>query len=130
VRLHDDRRVFAHSPYSLLERQRTTLEATLTKLHLDHPDIARALQSEAEAREKCSEAQEQLHKYEAIYGSAALISAGPDAHALTEQLRFKDEELRKTRLELKALQEVCPTSRHLSVNTHRLCRSLQPYILK
>ena len=113
-----------------MERQRTTLEATLTKLHLDHPDIARALQSEAEAREKCSEAREQLHKYEAIYGSAALVSAGPDVHALTEQLRFKDEELRKTRLELKALQEVCPTSRRLSVNTHRLCRSLQPYILK
>jgi chromosome segregation ATPase len=130
VRLHDDRRIFAHGLYSLLERQRSTLEATLTKLQLDHPDIARALQSEAEAWEKCAEAREQLCKYEAIYGSAALASAGPEVQTLTEQLRSKDEELRKTRLELKALQEVCPTSRHLSADTHRLCRNLQPYTLK
>lgn len=130
MRLHDNRRAFAHSLYSLLERQRSTLEATLTKLHLDHPDIARALQSEAEAREKCSEAREQLRKYEATYGSAALVNAGPDVQALAEQLRFKDEELRKTRLELKALQEVCPTSRHLNASTHRLYRSLQPYTMK
>ena len=113
-----------------MERQRSTLEATLTKLHLEHPDLARAIQSEAEAREKCSEAREQLHKYEAIYGSAALVNAGPDVHALTEQLRFKDDELRKTRLELKALQEVCSTSKHLSVNTHRLCRSPRLYTPK
>jgi E3 ubiquitin-protein ligase BRE1 len=92
----------------MLERQKNALETTLTKLQPDHPDIARALQSEAEAREKCTEAQEQLHKYEAIYGSTALVSAGPDVQGLTEQLRAKDEELRKTRLELKALQEVCP----------------------
>lgn len=130
MRLHDDRWDFAHDHYSLLERQRSTLETTLTKLHLEHPDLARVIQSEAEAREKCSEAREQLHKYEAIYGPAALLDAGPDVHALTEQLRFKDDELRKTRLELKALQEVCSISMHLSVNTHRLCRSPQPYILK
>ena len=103
----DDRHIFAHGFYSLLERQRSTLGATLTKLQLDHPDIARALQSEAEALEKCAEAREQLRKYDAIYGPAALASAGPDVQALTEQLHFKDEELRKTRLELKALQEVC-----------------------
>ena len=92
----------------MLERQKSALEATLTKLQLDHPDITRALQSEAEAREKCEEAREQLRRYEAIYGSAALASAGPDVQSLAEQLRSKDDELRKTRLELKALQEVWP----------------------
>jgi len=107
VRLHDIRCcIFAHGLYSLLERQKSTLEATLTKLQPDHPDVARALQSEAEAREKCEEAREQLRKYEAAYGPAALASAGPDVQALTGQLCSKDEELRKTRLELKALQEV------------------------
>lgn len=114
----------------MLERQKSTLEATLTKLQSEHPDISRALQSEAEARERCTEAREQLCKFEAVYGSTALASAGPDVQALTEQLRSKDEELRKTRLELKALQEVCSTSRHLRANPHRLYRNLRPYTLK
>jgi chromosome segregation ATPase len=114
----------------LLERQKNALEATLSKLQPDNPDIARSLQSEAEAREKCAEAQEQLRKYEAIYGSAALSSSEPDVQALTEQLRSKNEELRKARLELKALQEVCCTSRYLNANPHRLSRNLQPCTLK
>ena len=130
MRLHDDKCIFANGFYSLLERQKSTLEATLTKLQLDHPDTARALQSEAEAREKCEEAREQLYRYEAIYGSGAIASAGPEIQSLAEQLRSKDDELRKTRLELKALQEVCSTPRHPGVNSHSLCRSHQLYTLK
>ena len=114
----------------MLERQKSTLEVTLTKLQPDHPDIARALQSEAEAREKCEEAREQLRRYEALYGSAALASAGADIQTLAEQLRSKDDELRKTRLELKSLQEVCSTSKHSGTHSHSLCRNHQLYTLK
>lgn len=96
-----------HHATSILQRNKDALESTLKS---NHPDVAAAVRSEAEARAKCAELQQRLDKLEAIYGSEALASSSPDFQQLSQQLRKKEEEIRRLRLELKASLEV----RHIS----------------
>jgi hypothetical protein len=96
-----------HFASSILQRNKDALEFTLKS---NHPDVASAIRSEAEARAKCAELQQRLDKLEAIYGLEALTSSSPDFQQLSQQLGEKEEEIRCLRLELKASLEV----RHIS----------------
>lgn len=90
----------------MLQRGKDSLEATLKELTKDHPDVTRAAQAEAEARAKVLELQSRLDKFESVYGTSALGSSGANVQQLAAELQAKEEELRRTRLELKASVEV------------------------
>jgi hypothetical protein len=92
-----------HHASSILQRNKDALESILKS---NHPDVAAAVRSEAEARAKYAELQQRLDKLEAIFSPEALASPSPDLQQLSQQLRKKEEEVRCLRLELKASLEV------------------------
>jgi E3 ubiquitin-protein ligase BRE1 len=72
------------------------LEEVLSKLNQDHPDVAQHVQSEAEALQKLAETTKQLTKYQTVYGE--LSSTRPDVSQMANELRRKEDELRRLRL--------------------------------
>jgi hypothetical protein len=92
--------------FSILQRNKDALEATLKSVSKSSPDAAAAAKSEADMKMKFAEMQQRLEKLSAIYGESAISSGSADLKVLSEQLTKKEEELRSTRLELKASMEV------------------------
>lgn len=90
----------------MLQRTKDALESSIKAISKTNPEVAAAVQAEAEARAKYQELQERLDKMEVIYGSAAISSSSADVQQLGEQLQKKEEELRCAKLELKASLEV------------------------
>ncbi|PVG02505.1 hypothetical protein CPB86DRAFT_697268 [Serendipita vermifera] len=89
----------------ILQRSKEALEATLKSISKSSPDAAAAAKSEADMRVKAAEMQQRLEKLEAVYGEAAISSGSADLKLLSDQLAKKEDELRSTRLELKASME-------------------------
>ncbi|KZT26692.1 hypothetical protein NEOLEDRAFT_1155451 [Neolentinus lepideus HHB14362 ss-1] len=81
-----------------LEKSDTELKAlqeSLSSLSQDHPDVAQHIQSEAEARQQIAQLAKELERYQSIFGD---FSSSPD---LSSQLRSKEDELQKLKLQLK-----------------------------
>lgn len=75
----------------------SALETALSTLSNDYPDIAQHIQAEAEARQKLIETTKRLESYQNVYGESSSLPA--DVQALSAQLRKKEQELEKMRLE-------------------------------
>ncbi|KAG8986046.1 Allantoicase, partial [Tulasnella sp. 427] len=86
------------------EDKLTALETTLKDLNGSNPEVAKHLESEAEARQLYANAKEQLEKYERVYGSTSGSTSTNDGGAepkkLLDLLAEKEEALRS----LKALK--------------------------
>ncbi|KAG6867824.1 hypothetical protein C0993_010583 [Termitomyces sp. T159_Od127] len=79
------------------EQRASILEKSLAKYQESHPDVAEHLQTEADALQRLAEVQAQLDKYKRVYGDTSGLP--PDTSALLEQLRHKEEEVQKLRLQ-------------------------------
>ncbi|KAG5733688.1 E3 ubiquitin-protein ligase BRE1 [Termitomyces sp. T112] len=79
------------------EQRVSILEHSLSKYQDAHPDIAEHLKAEADALQRLADVQAQLEKYKRVYGDASGLP--PDTSALAEQLRRKEEEVHKLRLQ-------------------------------
>ncbi|KAG5353505.1 hypothetical protein C0989_006319 [Termitomyces sp. Mn162] len=79
------------------EQRASILEQSLSKYQDAHPDIAEHLKAEADALQRLADVQAQLEKYKRVYGDASGLP--PDTSALAEQLRRKEEEVHKLRLQ-------------------------------
>ncbi|EPQ57301.1 hypothetical protein GLOTRDRAFT_137657 [Gloeophyllum trabeum ATCC 11539] len=79
------------------ETKLSALQESLSSLNQEHPDVAQHVQSEAEAREQVAQLSKELEKYRSIYGDASSGSSSDSPG----QLREKEEELQKLRLQLK-----------------------------
>lgn len=82
------------------------LEASLSLLQKEHPDITQHVHSEANIRERLIHVERELDRYRATYGESS-IAFPPDAGELSHRLRQKDGELRELRLQLSQRDEVC-----------------------
>ncbi|OSX66316.1 hypothetical protein POSPLADRAFT_1043769 [Postia placenta MAD-698-R-SB12] len=82
---------------AVAESRVAALEASLAQLDQKHPDVGRHLKLEAEVREQLAQTQQQLQRYQRVYG---VTSSGlpPDAQDLAERLRTKEDELRRLQL--------------------------------
>lgn len=82
---------------AVAESRVAALEASLAQLDQKHPDVGRHLKLEAEVREQLAQTQQQLQRYQGVYG---VTSSGlpPDAQDLAERLRTKEDELRRLQL--------------------------------
>lgn len=89
----------------MLQRANNSLNATLKALGQGNPDVENFIQVATEAKEQAEALRTRLEKFEALYGPDAIASSSVDLQQLSEQLRCKEEELRKLRLELKASLE-------------------------
>ncbi|KAG6898158.1 hypothetical protein C0992_004145 [Termitomyces sp. T32_za158] len=79
------------------EQRTSILEKSLSKYQESYPDVAEHLKTEADALQRLAEMQAQLDKYKRVYGDASGLP--PDTSALLEQLRNKEEEVQKLRLQ-------------------------------
>lgn len=82
---------------SAAEQRVSILEKSLSKYQETHPDVAEHLKTEADALQRLAEVQAQLNKYKRVYGDASGLP--PDTSVLVEQLRHKEEEVQKLRLQ-------------------------------
>ncbi|TFK54161.1 hypothetical protein OE88DRAFT_1732858 [Heliocybe sulcata] len=78
------------------ETEVTALKESLASLSTHHPDVAQHIQSEAEARQRATDLAKELEKYQSIFGDISSASASD----LPGQMRAKDDELQKLRLQL------------------------------
>ncbi|KAG6837509.1 hypothetical protein H0H93_008434 [Arthromyces matolae] len=62
-----------------------------------HPDVAQYIQAETDALQKLEEVQAELDRYKMVYGDASCLP--PDTSVLADQLRHKEEEIQKLRLQ-------------------------------
>ncbi|KAF9520292.1 hypothetical protein BS47DRAFT_750372 [Hydnum rufescens UP504] len=72
----------------------SALEATIASLDQSHPDVARHLRTEAQAREECDHLRKRVERYESIFGT----NVSADSDELARLLRQKDDELQSLRL--------------------------------
>ncbi|KAG6903108.1 hypothetical protein C0995_006295 [Termitomyces sp. Mi166 len=79
------------------ERQASIVEKLLLKYQEARPDMAEHLKTEADALQRLAEVQAQLDQYKRVYGDASGLPT--DTSALAEQLRHKEEEVEKLRLQ-------------------------------
>lgn len=84
------------------EARLLALEDTLKDLDTSHPDVAKSVKSEAEARQLYADIKEQLDKYERVYGSTSGSASGSESEhqKLLSLLAEKEDALRS----LKALK--------------------------
>lgn len=86
------------------EGKLSALESTLKDLDSSHPDVAKHVKSEAEARQLYADTREQLEKYERVYGSSSSSTPANNSESehqkLLGLLAEKEEALRS----LKALK--------------------------
>ncbi|KAG6920311.1 hypothetical protein DXG01_005080 [Tephrocybe rancida] len=82
---------------SVAEQRASVVELLLSKYQEAHPDVAEHFKAEADALQKVADIQLQLDKYKAVYGDTSALP--PDTSTLVEQLRHKEEEVQRLRLQ-------------------------------
>ncbi|KAJ3508382.1 hypothetical protein NLJ89_g5785 [Agrocybe chaxingu] len=85
------------------ENKAAALEQTLMLFQNEHPEHGDSIFVEAESREQLKEIKSRLHEYERVFGSSA--AHPPDIARLAEQLRLKEAELEKLRLQERQREE-------------------------
>ncbi|KAF8520418.1 hypothetical protein BU17DRAFT_89013 [Hysterangium stoloniferum] len=80
----------------IAERKSQALQSSLETLESDHPEVAKHIRSEAEAREALAVALSRLQRFESTFGPGSTLSL--DQESLIKQLREKDELLRAATL--------------------------------
>ncbi|KAF8638048.1 hypothetical protein AX16_010680 [Volvariella volvacea WC 439] len=78
------------------EARSSAMEDTLRLLDQNHPDIAKHMRAEAEARQMLEKVIEDLQRYKSAYGDLSTLP--PEAAQLAQQLSQRDEELQRLRL--------------------------------
>lgn len=73
------------------------MRSTLESLDLERPDLASHLHSEADARRQLAAANDLLARYRSTYGESS--SLPPQTRELSDQLKRKEEELKRLRLQ-------------------------------
>lgn len=73
-----------------------SLEASLSRLDNDHPDIRQHITAETEARQQLADVKKQLERYQSIYGDSSSLTL--EVQQLLAELQKKEEELQKFRL--------------------------------
>ena len=82
--------------HSTAETYAASLEASLSRLDNDHPDIQQHIIAETEVRQQLADVKKQLEKYQSIYGNSS--SSTPEVKRLSSELQKKEEEVQKLRL--------------------------------
>jgi E3 ubiquitin-protein ligase BRE1 len=77
----------------------------LEKLDQSSPDTAQHARAEAEARQQLADATKELDRWRTTFGHATDLP--PDAAQLAKQLRAKEDELAKARLQVTQHSQVC-----------------------
>ncbi|CAA7261702.1 unnamed protein product [Cyclocybe aegerita] len=85
------------------ENKAAALEQTLVIFQNGHPEHGDSIFVEVESREQLKEIKSRLHEYERVFGSSA--THPPDVARLVEQLRIKEAELVKLRLQERQREE-------------------------
>lgn len=80
------------------ENRATALQASLSTIQANDPDVARLAGAEADARRQLADATKKLEKYQATFGGFSKLP--PDTASLAEQLHLKEEALHKLRLQV------------------------------
>ncbi|KAG6833534.1 hypothetical protein H0H87_005185 [Tephrocybe sp. NHM501043] len=83
---------------SAAEQRASIAEQALSKYQEAHPDVSKHVQTEVDALHKLAALQVELDKYKTVYGNASAHSSD-DTSALLEQLRCKEEEVQRLRLQ-------------------------------
>ncbi|GBE81020.1 E3 ubiquitin-protein ligase BRE1 [Sparassis crispa] len=92
------------SKLAAAESRLKALEISISTMQAEHPDVAERIKAEAEARELLVNAQIQLERYQAVYGSGS-SALPPDTQKLTEELQRKEDENRRLRLQEKQREQ-------------------------
>ncbi|KAG6866699.1 hypothetical protein C0991_011358 [Blastosporella zonata] len=82
---------------SAAEQRASILEQALSRYQEPHSDTLEHFKAETDALQKVAEIQAQLDKYKAVYGNTS--AHPPDTATLLDQLRVKEEEVQKLRLQ-------------------------------
>lgn len=67
--------------------------------------------SAVETRAKLAETTKRLHDFETAFGDDALRRLPPELQTLSKQLRAKEEEIQRLRLQDQQREQVCPYRR-------------------
>ncbi|KAH7911989.1 BRE1 E3 ubiquitin ligase-domain-containing protein [Hygrophoropsis aurantiaca] len=78
------------------ESKSAALVQSLASLQIEHPDVEKHIQAEANVRQQLADTLKELEQYRSVFGPPS--SLPPDERCLAEQLRQKDDELRKSQM--------------------------------